>query len=159
MIDSNRLPEVVVSLENIVENSIIDKNLDKSIIKNEYNVKINKIKARAKEIEILEKKLEKDEENEELNEKLNALKEEHDGEEEPKLDEMILVETNKLLEKLAKDKEFITECNQKLQDKGINIIKIDGDRDISVINSHIKYELKNNLEYRDNLLNRDLIVN
>ena len=161
LFESRRIPEVVVVIS-ANQKKVIERLLDVKSIKDKFD---DLVKKRNEEIEKKKKEFWKNRE-EEIKKKKEELGDEYVPDEEqveeptefddvpelPEYEKMLQEAKDKLVERYEADKNFIEELIESLKAKGIKVIQIDGNMSIDSIFTKVKYELKQNLHQRKNLI-------
>eukprot|EP00828_Plagiopyla_frontata_P023696 TRINITY_DN3029_c0_g1_i10.p1 TRINITY_DN3029_c0_g1~~TRINITY_DN3029_c0_g1_i10.p1 ORF type:complete len:1472 (-),score=263.93 TRINITY_DN3029_c0_g1_i10:1139-5554(-) len=163
--ESKKLPEIVIMLR-VNEKNFFSRQFDQREVKQEYDrlmeerrIKKQEEKEEAKRAAQAARE-EAGEENEEQNEEQEEQQQEEEEEEDPdapKLEEMIQEKKDKLQQQREADLAKIEDYAEQFKAIQVPVIIIDADRNIESVFKNICSELKQTLENRSNLIEKNLV--
>jgi len=171
LFDSRRPPEIVIQLS-VSEDKMLDRLLDRNTIEAKYQELMNKrneekrIKrqedraAKLKELQEDEEKQPEMIEEEMIEWDKNRDQEEADEDdpEAPNLNAMLDESKEKLTESRNTQSDFCDEFVEKLKEKKVPVVKINGDLPVERVHLRVLSELKSYIEFRNSLFERAQVI-
>lgn len=171
LFDSRRPPELVITLS-VTEEKMLSRMLDKDAIEAEYQRLMDKLRqekaqkrAEDRETKLQELQADEDKSPEDIEQEMFNWDKDRDEEEAneddpdaPNLEAMLEEQKEKLVEARNTQADFVDEFVEKVTEKKVPVVRIDGNLEVERVNLRILNELKPYIKLRNSMFERAQVV-